>query len=281
MTPSHLSEASQPSGCPCGRSHPARRARRTELRRPVSTEEIVARVYDAGLTFADANEGRFTLKYARDCESPIRVKQNDLKRTFVTYEVRCRKCAPCLQAKTRYWVAAAHHQTMVAHESGNRTWFGTLTLSKDWQDELLDRARSIHPTPNAPWFDEPECDERFGLVRDEFLKETQRYWKRLRKAGCKFKYFLVFERHKSGLPHAHWLLHEQEGPIRKRELQAQWPQGFTKVVVVGGRSKRSGSPAKAAFYVAKYLSKSCQSRQCASRLYRPEKRAQRASHSTI
>ena len=156
--------------------------------------------------------------------------------------------------------------------SGNRTWFGTLTLTKDWQDELLQRARSAHPDPNAEWWDNPFCEERYAAVRDEFMAEVQKYWKRLRKAGHAFKYFLVFEPHKSGLPHAHWLLHEQEGPIRKRELQQQWPLGHTKVVIVGGRSKRSASPERAAYYVAKYLSKSVQSRQIASQLYRPLKR---------
>ena len=292
MTPSHLSEASQPSGCPCGRSHPARRAFRTDVRKPAATDLLRTRVYDAGLSVADASDaGIYTLEYSGDCERPIRVSQNDVKRMFVRYHVRCRKCPPCLRARFRYWVAAAVDVTKTAMEEGNRTWFGTLTLKPDWQAELELRARAKHPTPNASWWDHTEpyeyrkrdgtlvkgegyvCDERFQALRAEFLHEVQKYWKRLRKAGHAFKYFLVFERHKSGLPHAHWLLHEQGARIKKADLQSQWPQGFTKVVLVGGRSKRSGPPEKAAFYVAKYLSKDVQSRQIASRLYRPKSRA--------
>lgn len=255
-------------------SHPPRRAvRKQRLRTPAPIGALDPRIYDAGLSIADADDaGRFTLKYARDCQAPLRLKQHDLGRRFVEYEVRCRKCGPCLRARMRYWIAAAVTQTKEAMMTGNRTWFGTLTLTPDWQRELLQRAREAHPQPNAEWWEDTTCEERFAAVRDQFLAEVQRYWKRLRKAGHRFKYFLVFEPHKSGLPHAHWLLHEQDGPIRKRELQAQWPLGVTHVAIVGGRSKRSAGPEKAAFYVAKYLSKSVQSRQIASSLYRPSKK---------
>ena len=154
---------------------------------------------------------------------------------------------------------------------GRRTWFGTLTLSPTSQALLvqraLDRSRAEPDGPQPDW-DNPQCDTRFAMVRDEFLVEVQRYWKRLRKAGHVFKYFLVFERHKSGLPHAHFLLHEQGEKITKRALQGQWPFGFTNVSIVGGRSKNAAAPERAAWYVAKYLSKSYQSRQVASLGYR-------------
>jgi hypothetical protein len=189
----------------------------------------------------------------------------------------CRACQPCLTAKMWYWAYAAVHQTELAVSEGRRTWFGTLTLDSEAQADLARRAfdewRKQHPDePDGFWLD-PQCDYRFSLVRPFLVADLQRYWKRLRKAGHRFSYLVAIERHKSGQPHLHWLLHETASPIRKRELQAQWPFGYSKVVIVGGRSKRSASPKRAAFYVVKYLSKSNQSRQIASAGYRPKARA--------
>lgn len=271
MTPSFERGSVDPSGCPCGRSHPPTGvSRRQPPRTPEFTEALASRLWEAGLTAEDRDpNGVYDVRYASDCERPFVVKTMDFGRLFARQHFRCRKCPPCLEARKRYWIAAAVHQTNDTRDAGLRTWFGTLTFRTEVQDELLMRAKEKHPAPNAEWWDEPFCDERFRLVREEALREVQLYWKRLRKAGHRFKYFLVFERHKSGLPHMHWLLHEADAPIRKKDLQGSWPHGFTKVVLVGGRSKRSGPPEKAAFYVAKYLSKEVQARQVASHGYRP------------
>ena len=67
----------------------------------------------------------------------------------------------------------------------------------------------------------------------------------------------------------HFLLHEAGSPIAKAVLQAQWPLGFSKPKLVGGRSRDAAQPDKAAWYVVKYLSKSTQSRQIASKGYKP------------
>lgn len=130
----------------------------------------------------------------------------------------------------------------------------------------------MHPDPSADWWSDPHCDARFAAVRVQFLKEVQKYWKRLRKAGFAFKYLLVFERHQSGLPHAHFLLHEQGGPMRKRRLEANWPWGFFQASLVGGRARSAAAPDRASWYAVKYLTKSEQSRVVASRGYAPEKR---------
>lgn len=282
----HLSDPSQDRGCPCGRSHPdtwgAKQRARTGWRptADLSASTYAASIRQDGFRWEVANgQRRKVFRYAKDCENPItcRVNATD-SQTLIGYDVRCRKCAPCLKAKARYWAAAGYHQTLLAAERGDRTWFGTLTLRPEEQHRLLTLAQSKWMDVHAPdsqfpaWWEDSLCDHRFALVRAELVRELQKYWKRLRKAGHSFSYLVAIERHDSGLPHVHWLLHEHGAPIRKRQLEAQWGLGYTKVVLVGGKSKRTAGPAKAAFYVVKYLQKSAQARQIASRGYRPKVR---------
>ena len=179
----------------------------------------------------------------------------------------------------------ARRAIRAADQASGRTWFGTLTLNQDAPAEIDRRARLASPDPNADWWDDVRpasyfcrkrnkvvhvkghiCDHRFGLIRDQLVLEMRRYWARLRKAGHRFDYFLVFERHKSGEPHMHVLVHEAGDPIRKRVLQDNWALGFTNFKLVGS-AKRQVAPNDAAFYVAKYLSKSTQARQIASKGY--------------
>lgn len=274
----HLSERAA-SGCPCGRSHaPTGSRRRRQPRR--SEDGLPSAAYEAlcaGKAVKDG-EGFWWLQLAGNCMSPIIMSaHNHPQRLLAKRLVRCRRCQECLHARRYYWAKAAIEQTRLAATAGHRTWFGTLTLSPESQREMLVRARLASDVPNAEWWDDPLCDARFAAVRRELVLECRRYWARIRKAGHHFKYFLVFERHKSGLPHMHFLLHEGSGPILKRELQAQWPWGFSNCHVVGGSAKQAVAPEKAAWYVAKYLSKSEQARQIASKGYRPELRARRHS----
>ena len=282
----HLSDPSQDRGCPCGRSHPEHRVRR-ETEKVVwdqmTTRNNAATAHANGkLEFVD---GRTLIHFEQNCERPIwmdglvrGVVRPDEEGRLVTYIVRCRQCASCLLAKMRYWIAAGVHQTMLTHEARRRTWFGTLTFRHEVQQQLLDVAQrkwseSVNASSAFPqWWEDQQCDYRFALVRNEVVAELQKYWKRLRKAGHKFTYFVAIERHKSGLPHVHWLLHESAGPIRKRHLQDKWPLGFTQIKLVGGNSQNAPAPERVAAYVAKYLSKSRQARQIASQGYIPAKR---------
>ena len=265
------------TGCPCGRSHPPTGAFRRPSAKP--DPELAAKVYAAyaagkakGLEEdLSGSAKRIRVAYHSDCAAPLTIKRNDTRNLFAEFTVRCRRCGPCLRARTNYWGFAAMAQTVACQ---GRTWFGTLTFNSDWQEEMLVRARMASDTPTAEWWEEASCDERFRLVRAEMLRELQRFWKRLRSKGHRFGYLAVFERHKSGLPHIHWLLHERGEPIRKRELQAEWPFGFTNVVLVGGKARKAAAPEKAAWYVVKYLSKSTQARQIASRGYTPLSRSE-------
>lgn len=228
--------------------------------------------------------GMWDFHYSGDCASPCLVNRisrwgpEDPRpdgRGFyeTTLKVRCRKCEPCLKWRTRMWVARAADECKSAMAQGLRTWFGTLTFRPDVHDlhEQLafEEWAQDHPAaaPSKCEWDALSPEERWPFLRDQALSEVQRYWKRLRKAGHRFRYFAVFEPHLSGRVHVHWLLHETERRILYKHLEGAWGLGHAVVVIVGGRSKRSGPPRSAAFYVAKYLSKTYQARQLASRRY--------------
>ena len=271
------------NGCPCGHTHDDARPWRRQRRSLADHRDLSDRIgsaYDAGKASGSVELGEHTLHYAGDCERPLLVKQSANRGAlFATYETRCRKCGPCRRAKMAYWALAAVKQTQIAREQGRRTWFGTLTLRPEVVAAIKDRAfekwaQTARGSSVAPpdWWENPQCDFRFALMREQLVRECQLYWKRLRKAGHKFKYFLVFERHRSGSPHMHWLLHEAEGAILKKHLQGQWPHGFTNVKLVRPNSRSSASPDRVAWYVAKYLGKAEQARQIASRGYRPSRK---------
>lgn len=87
--------------------------------------------------------------------------------------------------------------------------------------------------------------------------------KRIRKnTGARFRYLSVFERHKSGLPHMHFMLHERDAfhGVTKRQIQSEWPHGFSNVRLI----EDSGSAIR---YVCKYISKDAVCRIRASLKY--------------
>lgn len=237
-------------------------------------------IYDAqmrGDAQAGDRPGEWVVNFARDCERPYKVRRTAIRGALMAdYLMPCRSCPPCRKRKMGHWAYRAIREAQDAHAAGRRTWFGTLTLNPAAMSETLQQALEGYMEGSTTgevedWWDDPLCDYRFALHREVLTKELQKYWKRLRKAGLKFRYLAVFERHKSGLPHIHWLLHETAEPIRKRQLQAQWTHGFTKVKWVKNgydkKRRRKVTMEFAAFYVCKYLQKHKQSRQLASISY--------------
>lgn len=224
----------------------------------------------------------FIADYAGSCLSPVPVSRTGREyaswtkgnspRLLVEGTARCRKCPPCLLARRNYWAAAATHQTQKTWEAGKRTWFGTLTLTREHQARFRQLAEARY-TYSEPSWEELSADDQFKIVCNLIYIEVQKYWRRLRKKGHKFRYFVVFEKHKSGLPHIHALVHENEEPILKKHLKAQWPLGHTKFVLVGGRAARAAPTKKVAWYVCKYLSKSSLARLVASQDYKPKSRS--------
>lgn len=200
-----------------------------------------------------------------DCESPVRVELNGAPKdplrnrrvpgwshTLVMH-VRCRKCSRCLRRRSNLWAHRA--RTMIA--ATPRTWMATFTMSPG--NHFIMRARASHRLAQGGTdLNQLSGAEQFSELVREFGAEVTKYIKRIRKnTGANFRYLLVAEPHKSGQPHFHALFHEhREGELRHAKLTSEWKLGFTKFTLV--------SCAKAAWYVAKYLSKTIAARVRAS-----------------
>lgn len=181
-------------------------------------------------------------------------------------DVRCRKCAKCKKGRSRMWYARAVTETMASA----RTWFGTLTLHPDHHHLALARARQKAIRSAVDW-DTLTDDEKFERVHRAIGVHLQLWLKRVRKnSDAPLRFFLVCEKHKTGLPHYHCLVHETDimRPVRKAILRDAWfvtvkgktvSLGFTKFKLVN-EPKQAG-------YLCKYLSKSAVARVRASARY--------------
>lgn len=150
-----------------------------------------------------------------------------------------------------------------------RSWYGTLTLTPYNQYRVEVGARRHLESRGWLWTAMSD-DERFRATARFALKEVTLYIKRFRKEayGAKgkspFKWVCVTERHKSGLPHFHMLIHETEmRPIPHRILSGQWTQGFERWRLV----KIDENPKVIAGYLGKYLTKDFGTRIRASEKY--------------
>lgn len=138
--------------------------------------------------------------------------------SFGGYHHVCRRCPSCLRKRQGQWAVRCLHE----FGSAPRSWWCTFTYRGE---------AAI-------------C-----------YRELQLAFKRLRKAGRKIRYLTSEEAGElNGRKHFHVILH---GPadLTKREVEALWPHGFTKVRLA--RSARVGA------YLAKYLAKSSRIRASA------------------
>lgn len=191
----------------------------------------------------------------------------------------CRQCAACLRARSRLWAGRA----AIEIERSSRTWFCTFTLDEEWQHHFLSKARHKCAEQSID-FDGLDLIERFRLHDREIQREFTLMFKRWRKNyGVRFRYILVAEQHKSGLPHYHALLHEQGHGMTWRMLKAGggwWgrgptgprPYGLTefKLVQTGYDTADSLNGTVVPWYVCKYLAKSAVSRVRSSVRYGEE-----------
>lgn len=164
----------------------------------------------------------------------------------------CRRCVKCLALRASIWTRRAMSEV----GRSTRTWFGTLTLSPQEQMVNTMRARQLNPS-----FGSESEEARFKMLVAAAGPLVTKYLKRVRKeAGTRFRYMVVAERHKSGLPHFHILVHEMslDGPVRKETLRSQWQHGFSRWKLADRWSAR---------YVCKYLAKEAGARVRASRFY--------------
>lgn len=186
--------------------------------------------------------------------------QLDLRRQIVDLELRCRKCPSCLKARAALWRIRASEEISLCH----RTWFATFTLSPDSHAAILNRVLLAGTRSGNPQLEQDISPEDMFLARHrEISREFTKYFKRLRKQGHKFRYLLVVEAHKSGLPHYHALLHDCSvtKPLVHRAIGAQWPLGFYQAKLV------PDGDISAVNYITKYLTKSAISRVRASAGY--------------
>jgi hypothetical protein len=145
-------------------------------------------------------------------------------------------------------------------QSAPRTWFGTLTLRPEAHATMLSRVR-VRLAGQGIDFDALPFGEQFLERVKECSPEVTKYLKRVRKQSVVgFRYLLVVEHHKSGLPHFHLLVHERQlGTVRYAVLSSQWLLGFEKWNVVADLNQ--------ATYLCKYLSKATIARVRASAGY--------------
>ena len=177
--------------------------------------------------------------------------------------VECRKCIPCLRLRALRWRMKVLTEMMRAD---GRTWFGTLTLRPSEQFRIAAQARLRLAKAGAD-FDTLSPERQFAELNREMTPEFKRFWMRVRKESkAPIRYMLVGERHKSGLPHWHYVLHEgsREWPVRAKVLNGQWAarHGYSSVELVA----QDDGP-DAASYVAKYLAKEALVRVRASQGY--------------
>lgn len=145
-------------------------------------------------------------------------------------------------------------------QAAQRTWFGTLTLRPEAHATMGSRAR-VRLSRQGIDFDALPFGEQFLERHREINVEITKYLKRVRKQSpLGFRYLLVVEHHKSGLPHYHMLVHELvDGAVKYAVLADQWQLGFEKWKVVADMRQ--------ATYLCKYLSKATIARVRASVAY--------------
>jgi hypothetical protein len=178
------------------------------------------------------------------------------------FDVRCRTCANCLKARAAHWRFKCQNELAAAP----RTWFITLTFRPE-EHYRVRCAVHLRLLARSQTWEETTEDFRFRLLATECGREITRYLKRLRKSDARFRYCLVAEAHKSGLPHFHMLLHEvsEDHPVRHKLLAEKWGAGFI-------NAKLTSSETRVAHYVTKYLTKSARARIRASEDYGSENR---------
>jgi len=176
----------------------------------------------------------------------------------VILHAKCRKCEACLRKRAAHWRLRAYAELGYA----TRTWFGTLTLSPGEQFRMLALARADARRTGLGDFDALPPERQWQLRVATVGVEITKYLKRVREAsGSRFRYLIVSERHKSGDPHFHMLLHEVAEPVREAVLSKQWRLGFCQWRLAHREDQR------AATYLTKYISKSAETRVRASARY--------------
>lgn len=178
----------------------------------------------------------------------------------------CRRCPDCLRIKAARWAERA----VIEHARSTRSWFCTFTLEPKVQHWVF--MNEMARKTSKGWLDSDFNDEakEFLLRCHGGLRLMTKFWKNVRKTRSEeepvlLKYLLVAERHVSGLPHYHALVHEQAGHLTYRRMSTRWlKHGFFHAKLVGMDDL---SPEQSARYVTKYIGKDMLARVRASQRY--------------
>jgi len=153
------------------------------------------------------------------CISPLTI---ETKYQGEKVAAACRKCTACVQARKRHWIGRMLAEEQTCHS----VWFVTLTYAGGY-DNINAYVINYH--------------------------DVQLFFKRLRKAGHKFKYVAVGE-HGTDLDRAHFhimIFWQNEPPDVPMDTQAQWdawPHGHSNCQIP--RSKQG-----CAVYLMDYMNK--------------------------
>lgn len=158
---------------------------------------------------------------------------NRIEKMAILFNPRCKQwnCPYCSELNRQYWVQQATRGTIIITSEGREVQFVTVT-SRNYAT----------PASSLYFFKQnwPKLSRR--------MKYKTNLWKEY--AGKDWAYFLVPERHKSGVLHAH-ILAASHISSEKIWKDAAWQAGFGYIVDV----EELVTPAGAARYVAKYLTK--------------------------
>jgi len=171
---------------------------------------------------------------------------------FLDIVVRCRRCPPCLKQRRAIW-----RERMIAEcAKYQRNWFCTLTYRPEahFRNTLI--AVDIAAKAGVDYY-ALNADDQFRYQCRVVTRDIQLFVKRLRKnSRADLRYIAVIERHKSGHPHVHMIIHEVDvlKPVRYAVLSGAWHDGFSRFKLCDERTSR---------YISKYLTKDYASRvQC-------------------
>lgn len=188
---------------------------------------------------------------SREAHNELRICMLKIRDQSTAMEVSalvpCRRCAKCLQFRQMKWRERAIWEMDRAYYAGRRTWFVTLTFDPIHLCGILMEARS----------------SSIKDIERAAYKHAQRYFKRLRKLRCQFRYLAVYELgEKSGRPHYHIFLHENGSrPVLKETIESEWRSNVHARLVGSEEADRNAS------YLTKYTTKSLDIRPRASARY--------------
>lgn len=173
----------------------------------------------------------------------------------------CRKCTRCLYVRASMWRDRIFDEI----HRYERTWFVTLTLNPAWQQKVFMDEMKIRNSSGWLDTDFDQQGSEWALRSSGASKLVTNWLKRVRKPqkgeeAVGLRYVAVTERHKTGLPHLHLLMHEVSGNLTYRRICDRWTHGFADASLVR-------DPKKAGWYVAKYVTKDSLTRMRSSQHY--------------